>query len=419
MLNGNVVLLSQQTRNSFEKIVDLPDFLSFLCEISIDSLDDILKRLVETESIEVDWGENLPRVISLRAKEQESITWFNPTRFDRSSKIPYRQGKAGYLWTAMNTLQVAQIGVAGILQGTSEFLRARTSINGINALADRITPGLSLTDSLMPQFHILAPFPFELSYDHGNGVTLTIPAGIDPHQLRLKAFFLPSANALERPISLEDLPQNNGAFTVNWKPQWPRDSSSAEVRLFYKDKQIDVVAARRWAASTSVRGAVDEYFDPTHKGLGRALKWQQQTRSEEFETAVVRLLNVLGIPAIWYGKGVEPDRPDAAAVANIEADPLILLIECTRENPSAKYSSLAERARQMSEKIGDRTRIIPLVFTPVRVSDTEIVAATDYGVGLVGSAELEHLLDCLTTPDLPTSHVITYLCERAGIPSDG
>ena len=90
---------------------------------------------------------------------------------------------------------------------------------------------------------------------------------------------------------------------------------------------------------------MDEYFDTEHTRLRDALKRQHEKKSDEFELAVVRLLNLLGIPATWYGKTVDPDRADATAVILSDQSILILLIERVRQKPSEKFSRLASAVR--------------------------------------------------------------------------
>jgi hypothetical protein len=103
----------------------------------------------------------------------------------------------------------------------------------------------------------------------------------------------------------------------------------------------------------------------------------------------VRLLNILGIPAIWYGKIVGPDRADGASVIETDHSISLLLIECVRQKPDEKFSELAARARHLRTELKIAVEVVPVVFTPAQTVESEIAAAIQYGVGLIGSDEIE------------------------------
>jgi hypothetical protein len=130
--------------------------------------------------------------------------------------------------------------------------------------------------------------------------------------------------------------------------------------------------------------------------------------------AVVRLLNILGIPAIWYGKTVE-DRADAVAIIQSDTSTVLLLIECTREKPSAKFSTLAERANHLRRSLQIKAEVLPIVFTAARVVESEIRAAVEYGVGLIGADEIEHLIKLIATPNTTVDTVLQYLTPRHAV----
>lgn len=97
---------------------------------------------------------------------------------------------------------------------------------------------------------------------------------------------------------------------------------------------------------------------------------------------MVRLLNVLGIPAIWYGKIVDSDRADAAAVIQAGDSTVLLLIECTREKPREKFSALSTRADQVRRSLQIKAEVLPVVFTAAGVVESDITQAGEHDIGL-------------------------------------
>jgi len=415
ILFGARVVLSPERVDGrvLRKLVDFEDFFAFVDEIPSGEMDLVLRTIVDAENLHLNFGGSNCREIRLHADEHSSISWFPPSKFDRSAAPPYGSDGLGFQWTIRIDRQIAQIGATELLQRASDLLRLKNNVDGVEALANRHTPGMLLDHFQFPQLQIVAPLPFTLKYAHGEGVLLGIPETVDPLRLRLKAFFEPALPALDHRVGEEAYPLADGTSTFTWDFEWPQNARCANIRLFYGDREIDNITVNKWASSATVRGAVDEYFDVQHTQLQKALSWQDRAKSEAFETAVVRLINLLGIPTTWYGKNADPDRPDAAALTVPEnSQSHVLLIECTREKPADKFAALAERTRQLSRAILDAAEVFGVVFTSVRVSDSDLAAASEYGVWLAGADELAHLFELLKTPDATPDSVFRYLAQR-------
>jgi len=415
VLFGGRVVFSPERIDAqvLRKLVDFEDFFAFVDEIPSSEVDLVLREIVETENLQMKLGGSKLRTIQLKAGGNNSLSWFQPARFDRAASSLCGSDCVGFQWTIHNSLQIAQVGAMDLLKRTSELLRLKSNVDGVEALAKKHTPGMPLDHFRCPQLQIVAPLPFTLRYTHGEGVFLGIPETVDPLRLRLKAFFGPSAPALDHLVGQDAYPLADGTSTFTWDFEWPQNARYADIRLFCGDREIDNVTINRWASSATVRGAVDEYFDVQHTQLQKALTWQDRSKSDVFELAVVRLMNLLGIPAIWYGKSADPDRPDAAALTAAEnSRSLVLLIECTREKPSEKFGALAERTRQLSLSIRDEAVVSGVVFTPARVTGTDLAAASEYGIWLVGADELTHLLGLLTTREATAHSVFQYFAQR-------
>src|SRR5207253_1678207 len=142
----------------------------------------------------------------------------------------------------------------------------------------------------------------------------------------------------------------------------------ARAGLFFEGEQVQMLDVRRWPSAGNLRYLVDRYFDPGQERLRAALLNRGVMNQHEFECGVARLLNLLGVPAAWYGKGAAPGRPDLGGY--VEGGPVVLA-ECTLEKPSEKFSGLAERTRQLQEQLGEETEILSVVFTRADTVDSE------------------------------------------------
>ncbi len=130
--------------------------------------------------------------------------------------------------------------------------------------------------------------------------------------------------------------------------------------------------------------------------------------NQEFEKAIGRMLTLLGLPAVVYSSA-DDRRPDLSITFDRnEKRPLVFLGECTRERPSAKFSPLKERARELAEMLQDQAEIIPLVFAQCDPVESDYNSASEHGIGLVGRAQVERLYQWLDSP-VVTEEVITFL----------
>ena len=232
----------------------------------------------------------------------------------------------------------------------------------------------------------------------------------------LKAFFQPKSHLPAEFVECVERSEVDGSIQTAWRPEWPDDATHATIRLFWGTHHIDSLTINRWAASSSISAAVAEYFDPGHTRLLKGLDYVDKKSSDPFEWAVVRLLNILGIPAIWYGNTVA-DRADAVAIIQSEKSTVILLIECTREMPIAKLSTLAGRAQHLRQYLQVKAEVLPVVFTQTPVVDSESTAAGEFGVGLLGANEIGDLVKLIAAPDTTTETVLQHLRPHQTIAS--
>lgn len=423
-LDGTWVLLGGRmelspnalSAETLSKVADFDTFFTFVDEFSSQSLEKILSEIVQTENIHLNLsGGPSFRDIHLSAEtqnNQSSLSWFNPVKFDRRGFNFFDTYPVGISWGIQEQRQVGIIpGGAECWEKANEHLRRETNFDGVEALVRKLTPSLKLNTLVSPQLQVVAPLPFDLVDCNNGGVKATIPPTAEGRLVSLKTFFHPEPQQpSSRPISPTEYSNGDSAIHIEWNPEWPESATHATVRLFWGTHSIDALPINRWKESVSILGLVDAYFDPERKRLRTDLEYRDKRPQEELEQAVVRLLSVLGIPTIWYGNSVH-DRADALGVVQADKTTL-LLVECTREKPMEKFSTLAERANHLRKFLPVKVDVLPVVFTAANIVISEAEAAVEYGLGLIGADEIKHLLGLVSTPGTTASTVVDYIRPR-------
>jgi hypothetical protein len=426
---GRIQLSSKELDSDLlKKEADFETFFAFVYEFPIDAFEQVLHDIIETENIHLKLGKDLLfRDIKLGATgtsnqnvinpiNQNVLSWFTPHKFDRRGVNSLDSGPVGFWWSVRDQRQIKTIpGGSDCLEKASEKLRQETHMDGVEVFAKQFTPSLKLNYLLIPELQIVAPLPFDLADTRKGGVRVTVPVTARARVVSLRTFFYPeSPKPAERLVVSSEYPDGCNSFEFEWSPEWPEAATHATVHLFWGGLSVDTLTIRRWSASASIFGMVDEYFDLEHKRLRLALEYNDKRPAEEFELGVVRLLNILGIPTTWYGKTVV-DRADAVGFAQSDGSTLVLLIECTREKPSEKFSPLAQRAIHLKKSLPVETEVLPVVFTAAHVVESELTAAAEYGLGLVGADEMQRLLELIGTPNTTPETVLQYLKPRQSI----
>jgi hypothetical protein len=230
-------------------------------------------------------------------------------------------------------------------------------------------------------FEVVAPLPFSM---HSTRTAVKVegpPAAL--RKLRVTGFF-DTGNAIVRlkRITKEKGPYQSAAGSI----PWPDKSTHGKFFLYFGKHEVGSVQIQRWGRSTNWQHAVHEFFDANHTLLNTGL--QARKDSELFEMAVVRLLNELQVPAVWYGGKQYQDRPDLVACIQSELEWQILLGECTGQKPADKFTRLLTRQDELTKLLQGEVRILPVVFTPSTVSSADKKQARQDGVIIVGANEL-------------------------------
>jgi|ERR1051326_1376185 hypothetical protein len=411
LLGGRMQLSPRSlAAETLRKEADFDTFCTFVGEFPSQCLEEILIDIIQTENIHLKLGGNI-RLSAETQNNQNSLNWFNPVKFDRRGFNFFDTNPVGFSWGVQEQRQLGVIpGAVECWEKANDHLRRETYFDGVEALVRKLTPSLKINTLVSPQLQVVAPLPFDLVDCKNGGVKATIPATARGRSVSLKTFFYPEPQQPEvRAISPAEYSTEDSAVEVEWNPDWPERGTHAIVRLFWGAHSVDALPINRWKESASILGVVDEYFDPERSRLRSALEYGDKRKGGEFEQAVVRLLNVLGIPTIWYGK--MEDRADALGIVQSDKTTL-LLIECTREKPMEKFSTLAERANHLRKLLPIKAEVLAVVFTSAQIVTSEAESSVQYGVGLVGADEIEHLLGLISTPGTTAKSVVDYIRPR-------
>jgi len=277
----------------------------------------------------------------------------------------------------------------------------------MTGLFAHILPGVSYSTRDNTLLEIAAELPFELRNGQHDSVTVEGAARTPDDSLLLRCFYgpgtgLPPSVTTLQPANAEKIADDRLRWTV--RPSWPEGSANARVGLFFEGEQVQMLGVSRWPSPGNLRHLVDTYFDPSQERLKAALFKRGVMNQQEFELGVTRLLNLLGLPAAWYGKGATEAKPDLGGY--VEGGP-VLLAECTLEKPSEKFSGLAERAKQLREQLGEDTNVLAVVFTRADTVDSEKQQAREHGLIVVGQSELRDVLK-LAESGMGTAELLAY-----------
>jgi hypothetical protein len=94
--------------------------------------------------------------------------------------------------------------------------------------------------------------------------------------------------------------------------------------------------------------------------------------------------------------GSLPRRNDAAGFVDKAGKRVVVLAECTVENPQAKFSSLRDRAQKLSDSLAGEAEVLPVVFTQTEPPESVFRDAYDHSMALVGRNELTSLFNMLS-----------------------
>jgi len=310
---------------------------------------------------------------------------------------------------------------------SSKLRRDPPHFDGIEGFYDEFLPGLSRGPLGARFAQVVFPLPLDMEQAEDGRILLRAPNVAEDGQMRIVLNFAPTGPPKELQATRSTGEPTGSGRKVEWRQDipWPPGAESAKASLFYAGEEVSSIDVRRWLGAGDLRGAIDSYFDPDHKLLHEDLfgKNEKKSRAKKpqhaFEMAVVRLMNLLGIPLVWYGEGGVPRRSDAAGLVDGKGKRVVVLVECTVEKPEAKFSALRERSQQLAESLlGGEADVLPVVFTPADPPESMLDTARDHGVALVTRSGLSSLFAMLngTAQERDALNFLDLLRRGMGIP---
>jgi len=242
LLGGRMQLspkaLSAETLN---KQADFDTFFAFVDEFSSQSFEKILFDIIRTENIHLNLGGGaFFKDIRLSAESQQnqnSLSWFNPVKFDRRGFNFFDTYPAGFSWSIQEQRQIGVIpGGTECWEKANEHLRRETHLDGVEALVRKLTPNLKLNTLVCPQLQVVAPLPFDLFDMQNGGIRATIPATAQEKLVTLKTFFYPEPQQpAMRAISPTEYSEDGSSLHVEWNPEWPEVRRTQSLVFFGVD----------------------------------------------------------------------------------------------------------------------------------------------------------------------------------------
>jgi len=380
-----------------------PNFLYYTVEFPVSAVQELTRQFVLDGKFELQTGDKDPNALTpifLKRERQNSnnalpdpVQWSTP--MIREAGLPgdtsgrkrtsiSLDGHGQYVHEVLNYEMARKI--------EARLRNSDPPYDGLSGLFAHILPGVSYSGRSNTLLEIVAELPFELRTGERDSALVESPARTSDGSLVLRCFYGPGTGL---PPSLAAL-QREDAETLSdgrlrWmhRPAWPEGAEKARIVLFFEQEQVQTLEVDCWPSAGNLRQLIDTYFDPSQEKLKSVLSDRGVMNQQEFEWAVTRLLNLLGLPAIWYGKGAAEARPDISGY--VEGGPA-LLVECTLEKPLLKFSGLAERMKQLQAHLGAETDVLALVVTRSDTVDSEKQQAQEHGLALVGQTELREML---------------------------
>jgi len=416
----DVDLPKSQRFRAAEWLDPTPCFLAAVLDVAKSEATQIIYRAVanyvvhlENNSTIVDAPLRWPLANAQPPRDSE-FRWNPPMRYQRTHALRFfgeGRSSVALLGSGGNVQEVLPY---DLQRDVSSKLRLHSYYDGIEGLCERLVPGWQ------PGQHnraaeVVFPLPFDIKQNESGMLVVRLPKSAAENQVRVRIFSKPGNSVTELSVAPQLRQPSPDGTGVEWRWDigWPKGAESGTASLFYSGEEIDSAELLRWPAAATLRAAVDSHFDADHKRLRGVLLGDnvkhRSSKALDFETAVVRLMNLLGIPLVWYGKGVSPGLNDAAGLVVKGEERVVVLAECTVEKPEIKFSSLKDRAEELGRFLQNEAEVLPVVFTQSDPPESVFEAAADHGISLVGRSELKSLFDMLSGRHSAPKNALAFL----------
>lgn len=384
--------LSHEDPESEFVIRPADDFIGFAKDVSLGSLHELLDSICSNGLYPIQVDDRICEIFLSLAHARS-----DPRPNNVISGTPYSTigqlherfleiGDSCYRLANSNVEHQYQIVDYDKLSRISSKLRLHTpAFNGIPELLLALKAPFEKNNN-QTSIEVVAPLPFSIKCS-GTQVTVLAPYAC-AKQLRVIGFFDTGQATVELSAVTEHV--STALAEVAGAIPWPKAARSGKLFLYLNSNEVGSVVVHRWSGTTNWRVQVQEYFDPGAAIRKKGLEARKE--QTEFELATVRLLNELQIPAPWYGDRQYQDRSDLAACLESDKQRIVILGECTVQKPSAKFTPLLTRKKELENLLQGEVRVLPVVFTSSTLSSADKEQAREDGISLVGADEITTLV---------------------------
>jgi hypothetical protein len=298
-------------------------------------------------------------------------------------------------------------------------LRVRVPpFNGLAGLARsmRLVPlGLGASNTYL-RLSASLPLRFKsTSYDLRAG-TLTVrveaPSFIDLSQVHVSGV----ETHTESPIILGDF--NSWQSIQNTEQTFFEKTIEASLKegrlglfLAYKEAQADVTDL--YLSSVNAWTRACEFFDPGLRHAEELMSARNKMTVSALELGALRILALVGFHTAWFGKKANERKSDILACHELEdGRRKFLLVECTEENPTAKFGAVALEAATLRTFLADgASEVTPCVYTAIECSEAERQNAVMHGIALLGPGEASTILE-IARKGQPIETILAFISSQ-------
>ena len=374
-----------------------PGLLAMRTSHPVESFAEHIAAAIEQRMLVMNDGDNIELVIPSPGDPNPSLHFWNPNV--RQPDFPMARVAAFSVEVNAHATKSHLVGPPEMIQELSSAVRATSDFSGLAHLFQHLGLEANALAGNDTSVVVRAVIPLEVRQESNNALEIVLPSHVMARS-RLKGFF--DGQACE--IALEE-----GRLMKKQIP-WPDGVDAGKFHVFLNNFELATCDVTRWTGTTNWRAEVDKYFSEDGPTLEQALVLRKD--SEGFETGIARLLGLLGIPVVWYGAKVFRNKSDLAAMFDSDGKRIVVLGECTVQKPSAKFTVLLTRSKDLEAVLDGQATVIPAVFTNAEISSADRTQAQQDGISLVGRNELE-ALQSMIRECIPASEVVSYI-ERLG-----
>ncbi|MBI1956288.1 MAG: hypothetical protein HYS38_07820 [Acidobacteria bacterium] len=416
-LIGRAELSLEEPSKAIEHRIELDNCFTFEARFPTGAIPHMIDNL---EKGTISFGHE----VKLTRNDDRPGSWFGPTDLERVNAarhcgVDFKTIVANFggpAWQEILPYNLQQV--------IDEKLRLRPApFDGLAGLARALGLGdLNVEHGASTSFRLQASLPLKFHSVLPNltnkTLTVTVQAAksVNPSDVHVSAIRLSD----QSPIYLGKI----DTWSKSTNGLYNQFQATKELDPFHGSLKL-ILAFRNWQAdvhtqylsSSDVWTRACEFFDPDLRKTKELISKQGRMDGViPLEMGALRFLATLGFRTAWFGKEATPRKPDLLAYHETsDGRKFLLLVECTEENPVAKFTKISHEADSMQKFLADEaSHVTPVVFIPKKVSQNDHKQAMGHGVALIGLDELE-LIWKSAKEGSSIERIVQYVEDSAGM----